>query len=119
MAHHPDDRRRTPRVELHADVDFYSDSNFYTGFSSDLSDGGIFVATCNFLAPGTEVEIAFTLPGNQRIEAKGIVRWHREYNERYPEILPGLGIEFVEMPEESRRAVYTFTSQREPIFWAS
>ncbi len=112
-------QRRDQRVELHADVDLFSDSNFYTGFSSDLSDGGIFVATCNTLDPGTEVEVAFTLPGSLRIQAKGVVRWHREYNDRFPDIFPGMGIEFVEMTEDSRLAVHAFTSQREPMFWAS
>jgi uncharacterized protein (TIGR02266 family) len=112
-------QRRTQRVTLQADVDLFSDSNFYTGFSSDLSDGGIFVATCNMLDEGTEVEIAFTLPGDRRIQARGVVRWHREFNERYPEVFPGMGIEFVEMPDESRQAVHAFTSKREPMFWAS
>lgn len=111
--------RRSQRVALHADVDLFSDSNFYTGFSSDLSDGGIFVATCNMLEPGTEVEVAFTLPGSLRIQAKGVVRWNREYNDRFPEVFPGVGIEFVEMAEDSRLAVHAFTSQREPMFWAS
>jgi uncharacterized protein (TIGR02266 family) len=111
--------RRTRRVALHADVDLFSDSNFYTGFSSDLSDGGIFVATCEVLEAGTEVEVAFTLPGSQRIQSRGVVRWHREYNDRFPDVFPGMGIEFVEMPEESRSAVHAFTSQREPMFWSS
>lgn len=112
-------QRRTRRVALHADVDLFSDSNFYTGFSSDLSDGGIFVATCEVIEAGTEVEVAFTLPGSQRIQARGIVRWHREYNDRFPDVFPGMGIEFVEMVEESRKAVHAFTSQREPMFWSS
>ncbi len=114
-----DPHRRARRVTLQANVDLYSDTNFYTGFSSDLSDGGIFVATCNILDEGTEVDIAFTLPGNCRIEARGIVRWLREFNDQHPDVAPGMGIEFVEMPDDSRHAVHAFTSKREPIFWVS
>jgi hypothetical protein len=30
-----------------------------------------------------------------------------------------MGIEFVEMPEQSREAVHAFTNKREPLFWAT
>jgi uncharacterized protein (TIGR02266 family) len=103
---------------MQTEVDLSSDSNFYAGFSTDLSDGGIFVATCQYLPTGTEVDLAFTLPGAQRIQAKGVVRWSREFNDATPEVFPGLGVELMEMSPQSRHAIHAFTSQREPLFWA-
>jgi len=111
------ERRRAPRVSLHTEVTLSSDSNFYTGFTTDLSDGGIFVATCAVYEPGTEVKLRFSLPGSGSIETEGIVRWTREYNEKTPDIFPGMGIEFASLSMESHAAIAAFTQHREPLFY--
>lgn len=110
--------RQHRRVTLETEVTLSSESNFYTGFSKDLSDGGIFVATCNLLATGTPVDLRFVLPGGMPIVAIGAVRWSREFNEATPDVYPGMGVEFTEMSSEHRHAVHSFTIQREPLFWA-
>ncbi len=110
-------KRKCERVAVQTEVDLHTDSNLYQGFSSDLSDGGIFVATCNLLDAGTEVDLSFSV-GGKRVEAKGVVRWHREYNDATPDVFPGMGIEFLEMQQESKQALHAFTHQREPMFWA-
>ncbi|HEY3447657.1 MAG TPA: TIGR02266 family protein [Myxococcales bacterium] len=115
----PDDRRRVQRVAMTTDVSLSSESNFYSGFSSDLSDGGLFIATCNVLDCGTEVDLTFTLPTGQAVSAHGLVRWTREYNDATPEVFPGVGIEFVRMSEEHQKAVHAFVAQREPLFWVA
>src|SRR5207237_787078 len=48
-------RPRAACARMQAEVDFESDSNFYSGFSSDVGEGGLFVATVNLVEPGTEV----------------------------------------------------------------
>jgi uncharacterized protein (TIGR02266 family) len=112
------DRRRCPRVAMQTEVSLSSETNFYSGFSSDLSDGGLFVATCNVVDRGTEVDVTFTLPTGQTVAAKGVVRWSREFNDATPDIFPGVGIEFTNMPDEQRTAIHAFTAEREPLFWA-
>src|SRR5256885_554164 len=47
-------RPRAACTRMQAQVDLASDSNFYSGFSSDLEEGGLFVATVNLVEPGTE-----------------------------------------------------------------
>src|SRR5690606_3700680 len=64
----PDERRRQPRVQLQAVVGYHSEDNFYTGFSSDISEGGLFVSTINVLPAGSRVQLAFSLPGGYRAE---------------------------------------------------
>jgi uncharacterized protein (TIGR02266 family) len=111
-------RRASPRVRMQAAVDFHSDSNVFTGFSTNISDGGMFVATANTLAIGTEVDLALTLPSGERMSVRGVVRWARRVNDDTPEVSPGIGIQFVDLPLESAMAIHRFVATREPILVA-
>jgi uncharacterized protein (TIGR02266 family) len=110
------ERRKSSRIPMQTEVDLSSETNFYSGFSTDLSDGGLFVATCNVAEIGTEVDLAFTLPTGQRIESRGVVRWIREFNDRTPEVFPGVGIEFVDIKPATSEAIQAFMRTREPMF---
>ncbi|HCF60254.1 MAG TPA: hypothetical protein DFS52_19930 [Myxococcales bacterium] len=111
------ERRLDSRIQLQTEVTLASDSNLFTGFSSDLSRGGIFVATCQLVPIGTQVEVRLDLPEGTRIEVRGVVRWSREPNERFPEFFPGVGIQFTELEDEPRRALESFAASREPLFF--
>ena len=112
------DLRRAYRVKVNAAVTMESDSNVFTGFSVDLSDAGVFVATAEILAPGERVQIAVNLPSGQRIEALGEVRWVREYNDATPLVFPGMGIQFVNLNSQHKAALRAFLAHREPMFYA-
>lgn len=110
-------RRASPRVDLVAAVDLSSDHNFFNGFSSDISAGGLFVTTCERAELGAPVHLKFTLPGGLEIEAEGEVRWLRELSEMQPELLPGVGVAFTAIAPESVHAIETFVARREPMFF--
>jgi len=105
------------RAKLKVQVDFESDHNFFTGFSSDISEGGLFVATVNLQPLGSPVEVAFALPTGEQVVAKGVVRWLREANDKDATVQPGMGIQFETLSEDARDAVHQFISQREPMFY--
>ena len=52
--------RSSSRIPLQTQVDLSSDSNVFTGFSTNLSEGGVFVATLNLLPVGTAVDLSPT-----------------------------------------------------------
>lgn len=110
-------KRQSPRVRMQAQVDFESDDNFFNGFSANISDGGVFVATVNVLPLGTSVDIGFTLPTGERIECKGVVRWVREIDDKQPDVFPGMGVQFVDLEDRSAQAIESFIQQREPMFY--
>jgi uncharacterized protein (TIGR02266 family) len=110
-------RREAARVRMQAAIDLHSDTNFFTGFSTNISDGGIFVATVAHVPHGSEVELKFTLPSGEEIDTRGIVRWTREVNDKTPEIFPGLGIQFVDLDERAHQAIARFVASREPLFY--
>lgn len=109
--------RISPRVRMQATVDLHSDNNFFTGFSSNLSDGGLFVATVNLLPIGTEVDVTFSLPSGQKVAAKGTVRWLREVNDKLPDSFPGLGIQFTNLDTSAQSAIDDFLAERDPLFY--
>jgi uncharacterized protein (TIGR02266 family) len=114
----PATKRQSPRVKMQAAVDFHSDNNFFNGFSANISDGGLFVATVNLLPLGTEVDLSFTLPSGQKVEARGVVRWVREVNDKLPDAFPGLGVQFSALAPHAQAAIDQFLAQRDPLFFA-
>lgn len=113
----PVPKRQSPRVRMQAQVDFESDDNFFNGFSANISDGGLFIATVNVLPLGTQVDVGFSLPTGERIECKGVVRWVREIDDKQPEIFPGMGVQFLDLEDRSAQAIERFIQQREPMFY--
>ena len=102
---------------MQTQVDLVSDSNFFTGFSTNISEGGLFVATVNVLPAGTPVDVSFTLPAGRRLTVKGEVRWTREVNDRTPDVFPGVGVRFTEVDPAVVSQIKAFVQQREPLFF--
>jgi len=113
----PNSGRIATRVPLHTQVDFSSDSNVFTGFSTNLSEGGVFVATLDLLPVGTPVDLTFTLPGSKRVTVKGEVRWTREIDDRMPDVFPGVGVRFVDLTSDATAALHRFVAERDPLFY--
>lgn len=112
-----DPRRAARRVAVNVDIGFQSDTNFYTGFSEDVSEGGLFVASYDYLSPGAAIAVNFTLPNGHLVSAGGIVRWIREYNPAEPDMTPGMGVQFADLKGEDRKAIEQFLRLRAPMFF--
>ncbi|WNG42800.1 TIGR02266 family protein [Archangium minus] len=108
---------RSSRVHLQATINLNSDSNFFTGFTTNISEGGIFVATVQTVPRGTTVDLDFTLPGGRPMKVTGVVRWTREANDKTPELMPGMGVQFTHLPPELAAAISDFVATREPLFF--
>lgn len=109
----------TQRVAVKAEITLVSESNFFAGFSQDLSEMGVFVATYSQLLPvGTAVELSLQLPLRPVMKVPGLVKWVRDAAERTPGIFPGMGIGFEALSDADARAIQSFVTQREPLFWA-
>ncbi|MFL5347595.1 MAG: TIGR02266 family protein [Hyalangium sp.] len=109
--------RERSRVRLRTNIGLGSDSNFFTGFSPDISSGGLFVATVETVPRGTQVELDFTLPGGRPLKASGVVRFLREPNDHTPDLMPGVGVQFQDLQPEVALLISDFVRQREPLFY--
>jgi uncharacterized protein (TIGR02266 family) len=112
------ERRRLPRASLVTELSLYSGSNFYAGFTEDISEGGVFVASYAILPVGAQVSIELALPGGFEIRATGTVRWLRHSgDEGAGSEPPGMGIELGAIDEEDRLLIREFVANRSPYFF--
>ncbi len=110
-------RRRTERLDTELEIDVFSDHNFYTGFSSSLEDGGLFVATYRKHDVGDRLRVLMRLPGlDAPIEAKVEVKWVRA-PEPGADVVPGFGAAFVELSDDARLMIERFAAKRPPLFF--
>jgi len=110
-------QRRFDRAELHVDVSLESDHNFFVGFSENVSEGGLFVATHSLREMGSIVHLTFHLPQREHpVEVDAVVRWVRLYSET-SDSPPGLGLQFVDLLNADALAIRSFIEGRAPLFW--
>jgi uncharacterized protein (TIGR02266 family) len=112
----PDQNLRTSRrVDLEVEVTLESEHNFYTGFSHNISSGGLFVATSSLRPVGSDLRIRFTLPGlTEPVEANAVVRWVREVGDLE---LRGMGVQFEQISPAAHDAIDRFITQRDTLFY--
>jgi uncharacterized protein (TIGR02266 family) len=91
-----------------------TESNFYVGFTENLSAGGLFVATYSMQPIGSKVDIALTLPGGETMSLRGEVRWQRAAAD---DGWPGMGIHFEDLSEQQEARMKRFLSFRAPLFY--
>jgi uncharacterized protein (TIGR02266 family) len=111
------DRRGTIRFPLQVEVTYASEHNFYTGLTSNLSSGGLFVSTHQPAALGDVVEVTFTLPGLAPCTARCEVRWVRVFDPDNLDAPPGLGLRFLELDAHVWSSIGLFIRHREPLFF--
>ena len=101
------ERRIFLRVPLDVRVDLYSEDTFFTGFSENISEGGLFVATDAPFEVGTVLDIRLTLMGGQTLKHSVVVRWVRPPG-AVGGLPAGMGVQFADLTEERRRELQSF-----------
>jgi uncharacterized protein (TIGR02266 family) len=109
------DKRRCPRFGIELAITFGSESHFWTSSATNLSEGGVFIATRELKPIGSEVELTIMLPAPAHpIWLRGEVRWIRQASPNSSAPL-GMGIQFRMISEESLRSIAEFLHQRPPL----
>jgi len=109
--------RGGPRTPVEANIGATTESNFYVGFSGEVSEGGVFLSTYEVLAQGTHVQMLVTLPGGFEFAAPGVVRFVRDPMDFSADSEPGMGVQFEGLDPKSRQLVMRFIAKRPPIFY--
>ena len=104
-----------PREKLEANIGATTESNFFVGFSGEISEGGVFIATYTTLPVGEHVEVLVTLPGNYQFTVPGAVRFVRDPMDMDSE--PGIGVRFEALPQDQRELILRFIRKRPPVFY--
>ncbi len=87
-------------------------NKFKIDYTTDMSVGGFLIQTESPMEKGTILDVRFRLPGAIKlIEAKGEVIWSHKYtpgSELTQETLPGMGIKFLELDDQSRHYLVSY-----------
>ena len=114
----PDNRRLEPRYAVAVEVTFESAHNFYTGLTSDLSGGGLFVATLQIRPVGERIHLRFTVPTSREpIEAVTEVRWVRATAMSGGGGEAGMGLQFLQLAPQAKEAIKAFLKRRDSLFF--
>ncbi|MFQ5723629.1 MAG: PilZ domain-containing protein [Terriglobia bacterium] len=100
------DRRTAKRASLVTQIRTSSGGQTLVGYSRDISIGGVFVETEDPPEKGSELALRFRLAPDSPIrEARATVVYR----------LPGegMGLRFLDLPDELRQAIEQFVTQQE------
>jgi uncharacterized protein (TIGR02266 family) len=104
-------------VNVNTMLNLHSDHQFYNGFSENIEEGGIFIATFDPKPVDAKVIVNFKLPGGIPVTAHGVVQFVREYNPTTPETAPGMGVKFTSLLEKDKKAIEAYLKRRAPMFY--
>lgn len=112
-------RGRAVRVPYVIEVSVRSEHTFWTGFTQNLTDGGVFLATPREVAIGTIVEFELRLPDTGTPwTVRGEVRWTRAANAAGPGSPPGCGVRFIDLDPDLEARIVSFTLRtRDAMFY--
>jgi uncharacterized protein (TIGR02266 family) len=112
------DSRQHQRVDYEASIDVESDDSFFTGFVRNISNGGLFVAIGHAPQVGSKVVVRFQIPTfPEPLVAEAVVRWVRPFRAESPDVMPGMGVEFLALPPEAVKAIDAFIQKHETVFY--
>ncbi len=99
--------RVNPRVVENLLVRYQIDESLFTGYSFNISTGGVFIRTVYPPPENTRLELSFNLPrGGKPIRTAGTVVWRSEYRPDAPMAYPpGIGVKFTAIDQQDRRAI--------------
>jgi uncharacterized protein (TIGR02266 family) len=106
-----------PRETVEANVGASSETNFYVGFSGEIAEGGVFVATYATLEVATPVSIHVSLPGGFEFKVPGRVHFVRDPMDMNDDAEPGMGLKFEALPADQRELILRFVRKRAPMFY--
>ena len=112
-------RRADTRHNLELNVDFEvsidGPHTFFTGFTQDISKGGIFLATHQMYPIGTKIKLSFVVE-SEHLNVEAVVRWVR-----YPgnilnsDMSPGMGLQFINPGRELTNVFDRFLVKKDPL----
>ena len=97
------DRRHSERENIKIPVDYSAVDAFFSEFTTNINEGGMFIETENPAAIDSTVQLQIRLPDLERpIKLGGRVAWISDGKAGSP---PGMGIEFQDLTPELRRTI--------------
>jgi len=99
-----EEKRFSSRERFRIEIIYLIDKNFFVGYMKDISINGLYIETHNLCDEGRVLFIDFYLPDiPDKFKLKGkVIRVDKEDGKRKS---PGMGIEFIDIPEEKVKLI--------------
>ncbi len=111
----PPSTREHPRYPVSLRVDYSTRDAFLANHVSNLSRGGLFIASERPLPVNAELDLVLILPGAEaRIQARGRVIWNYDIRKGTSHVTPGMGIKFLDMPSSDRQRLADYLATLQP-----
>ena len=96
--------RVAPRVLKSLSVSYKDRQNFFNAYTTNISNGGLFIKTGNALAQGEEFLLKLNLPDlPEALKIRCKVAWTRKKESDADQQVAGMGIQFLEMNKQDNR----------------
>ncbi len=103
-------RRGHPRIYIPVEVNYYFGNELFREKTQSLSMGGLYVKTTRPLDIGSMFPLNFTLPEfDHPFEVSGGVIWKKTMEDKHGP--PGMGIKFMDVREEDKKALLSYLGQ--------
>ena len=97
------DRRKSERIPVILRVDYSTVDDFFSEFTANINEGGIFIETAEQHPADTTVALHFQLPGSEEpLQVTGRVVWNSPGE---PGQQPGIGIVFEDLDQRARERI--------------
>jgi uncharacterized protein (TIGR02266 family) len=112
------EKRKFKRFQIVIEIGIHTKSNFFTGLTNDISEGGLFVQTYDIQPIGTELEVQILLPGMEEpAKIATMVTWIREPLDMGEDDQAGMGLKLVNPHPILKRAIKKYVRRHEPLFY--
>ena len=113
-----DNRRQFVRHAYETEINLETGSQFFTGFTRDLSAGGLFIATHQILPLGSTLRVKFGVPEiKKQFDIEATVCWVKKYRDDAPDQTPGMGVRFENVSPEDKEVITDYISTRDTLFY--
>ncbi len=107
--------REHVRYPVRLRVDYSTRDAFVANHVSNLSKGGLFIASDSPLPVDSELELILTLAEPAEcIRARGRVIWNYDIRKGTTRVIPGMGIKFVDMSSADRSRLAEYLAGLKP-----
>lgn len=116
----PEQRHDSRRLAYDVQVGVATRHRLFVGLTSNISSGGLFVATDEPLARGDQIEVRFRIPGSEHVfQKRAEVAWIRPFDEGQSDShqQAGAGVRLLDLSEDEKRMLNAFLDVHEPLFF--
>jgi len=114
------EKRLSVRKAFDIKVGISTHHRIFVGLASNISDGGLFVATEEDLDTGDHVDVRFQIPGSDYVfQKRGEVCWIRPFDGSTSDndALQGAGLRLVDLTDDERKMLNEFIGNNETLFF--